>query len=1143
MMLFQLTAESGLDFWDAATWRSELSTADVLVCPPAVLRDALDKAYLRLSDVVLLILDECHNAAKNDPGAVLLREHFAPLSPQQRPRVLGLTASPHNGRAKAYEAAITGLERLLDARLVTAVDAEEVARHAPRATASVLRHPPCPVFGGGGDVPSSIKALRSLRLALPELGLFCAACAMRHALRVQHAWAAGGARPGGGSEGGGGGGGFVAALPQPLAAHKRKSAGGGAPAADDAVADELLSAARAVLGASFGAGGLRSRGGGGAPPGAHASAYDARFSRAAAAAEAVLAASPPGACLLTGAGVAAGWVSPKAVALLTELASSIAAGGSGWRGVVFAERRSTAFALAALINAALGGDENCSASSGRKTAGCQYGHEAGDAAATRAQAADLASFRNGSLPLLVSTSVLEEGVDVPRCALVVLFDLKRNVRAFIQSRGRARDPVASRLLLLARGGSPEADDLLRSVAAAEAGMGAAAAARAAAIAAGDEGGFYDEIGSAAGGGGGGWAAAAAGPQFYGVPSTGARVSLVGAVSLLHVYCSKLPHDGYAEAAWWRPLFTVETTNAATNGATLHACAVVLPGHAWFAAAGAVSSGAQPSAKAARAACALAAIAKLHAHGELTDHLVPACVALDEEGSGSDDVSDDEGCGGGDGGGGAAGARAAPWYTAPQLFLTAKTPDALLPLPPKSTDCSADGSAGASAAVSASLAGAWHASTLAPVAGGAGGAAVAPAQLAFLTRAPLAPRPAALPPLRLLRGGRSADARLVPCAFAASGRDDAVTIVAGSGEEASLRAFTAWVQHHFFEDAFPGAGRLTVVAAPLRRDIGDADVIDWPLLADPRAAWNVPAACPSPPQPPPPVGWVVACPTREGLPKSYYVLRSAPASSVDVAAPLDNDPSLPPLRPTLAQVWSARGLGSGELRACEWLVVANAPSRPRTLAPGPGWAPPLDGEPPPPPPPPQELLLPAPLVSHARVPSPLHAALMELPSVLRALSALLLAAELATKLRMLSFCGGGAAGDDDAAVVDALRDATTTGAAGEARDYQLLEVVGDAWLKHAASCFVFCAHPLAHEGALTSLRKALVSNAALIKVAAAAGLQRFVRAVRLDAHTSARTFFTSDAHPPRRRSCGLRVTPPRCTPSALRTWPRRWWARR
>ena len=65
----------------------------------------------------------------------------------------------------------------------------------------------------------------------------------------------------------------------------------------------------------------------------------------------------------------------------------------------------------------------------------------------------LRKFRTGAVNVLVSTSVVEEGIDVPSCNLVVKFDFPQTFRSYIQSKGRARKKESQYILLVEEGDS------------------------------------------------------------------------------------------------------------------------------------------------------------------------------------------------------------------------------------------------------------------------------------------------------------------------------------------------------------------------------------------------------------------------------------------------------------------------------------------------------------------------------------------------------------------------------------------------------------------------------------------------------------------------------------------------------------------
>ncbi|XP_021275639.1 dicer-like protein 4 isoform X1 [Herrania umbratica] len=198
----------------------------------------------------------------------------------------------------------------------------------------------------------------------------------------------------------------------------------------------------------------------------------------------------------------------------------------------------------------------------------------------------LEKFRTGELNLLVATKVGEEGLDIQTCCLVIRFDLPETVASFIQSRGRARMPLSEYAFLVNSGNERELN-LIKNFKNDEDRMNMEISFRTSTeVFTGLE------------------------ERMYKVDSSGASISSGYSISLLHQYCSKLPHDEYFDP---RPRFFYFDD----IGGTI--CNIVLPSNAPI---NQIASTPQSSVDAAKKDACLKAVEELHKLGALDDYLLP-----------------------------------------------------------------------------------------------------------------------------------------------------------------------------------------------------------------------------------------------------------------------------------------------------------------------------------------------------------------------------------------------------------------------------------------------------------------------------------------------------------------------------------------
>ncbi|EPS69439.1 hypothetical protein M569_05327, partial [Genlisea aurea] len=198
----------------------------------------------------------------------------------------------------------------------------------------------------------------------------------------------------------------------------------------------------------------------------------------------------------------------------------------------------------------------------------------------------LEKFQSGELNLLVATKVGEEGLDIHTCCLVIRFDLPETISSFIQSRGRARMPQ-SEYAFLVDSANPQEIELIEHFRKDEDQMNEEILLSKFTVPVSN---FKDKA--------------------YKVESTGAIIGDVSSVSLLHHYCSKLPHDEYFNP---KPSFFYYEDG---DGMV---CNIIFPANAPL---HQINGSPQESNEAAKKDACLEACKALHQIGALTDYLLP-----------------------------------------------------------------------------------------------------------------------------------------------------------------------------------------------------------------------------------------------------------------------------------------------------------------------------------------------------------------------------------------------------------------------------------------------------------------------------------------------------------------------------------------
>ncbi|XP_044016604.1 endoribonuclease Dicer-like [Aphidius gifuensis] len=114
------SGDMNVDFWKKNDWINEFEKYQVLVMTAQIFVDILHHSFLSLSQVNLLIFDECHHAVGDHPMRQIMKE-FMHFPKNQQPKILGLSATLLNSNIKTdkINESIEMLESTFQSKVIT----------------------------------------------------------------------------------------------------------------------------------------------------------------------------------------------------------------------------------------------------------------------------------------------------------------------------------------------------------------------------------------------------------------------------------------------------------------------------------------------------------------------------------------------------------------------------------------------------------------------------------------------------------------------------------------------------------------------------------------------------------------------------------------------------------------------------------------------------------------------------------------------------------------------------------------------------------------------------------------------------------------------------------------------------------------
>ncbi|KAG2220792.1 hypothetical protein INT45_012461, partial [Circinella minor] len=191
----RIVGEMGIDKWSEENWKQIFKENDICVMTAQIFLDILRHGFIEMTQINLIIFDECHHCIKKHPYRLIMKEHYEQFDDiRNRPKIFGMTASPVHGATKSVEKAIFDLERNLDSRVyaiingtITTVVARAEEEFIPYTTLNEYDDTPLSdqIKSKITDFNRHKRLIKATNNVLKQLGPWCCDQLWKHLLNEQ----------------------------------------------------------------------------------------------------------------------------------------------------------------------------------------------------------------------------------------------------------------------------------------------------------------------------------------------------------------------------------------------------------------------------------------------------------------------------------------------------------------------------------------------------------------------------------------------------------------------------------------------------------------------------------------------------------------------------------------------------------------------------------------------------------------------------------------------------------------------------------------------------------------------------------------------------------------------------------------------